>query len=47
MLVNHGDLLYRHKVLQVAHESRDCTPSIWIIFFSFVLFSPREKKEGR
>ena len=31
MLVIYTNLHNRHKVFQVAHESRDCTQSIWII----------------
>ena len=46
MLVNYTNLHDRCKVFQVAHENRDCTQSIWIIFGSFVLFSTREKKGG-
>ena len=44
--VNHGNLYFRHKVFQVGRGGRDCTQSIRIIFFNFLLFSPREKKEG-
>ena len=42
MLVNYRNLHDRHKVFQVAHENRDFTRSIRIIFA--VLFSSREKK---
>ena len=39
-LINHKNFQYRHKVIQVAHESRDYTQSIWIIFqFSFIFTS--------
>ena len=38
MLVYFTNLHDRRKVFQVAHESRDCTQSIWIIFAVFVLF---------
>ena len=46
MLITCRDLLYRHKVFQVAHESRDFTQSIWIIFsvlFYFHWWSKRGK----
>ena len=43
--MNHRNLRDRHKVFQVAHENRDCTQSIWIIFA--VLFNfHRGKKKG-
>ena len=44
VLINNRNLHYRHKVFQVTHESWGCTKSLRIIFFSFVLFSRREKK---
>ena len=47
MLVNCTNLHDQHKVFQVARESCDCTQSIWIIFYSFALFSQREKKKGK
>ena len=46
VLINHRNLHYRHKVFQVAHESRDCTQSMWIIF-QFCFIFTEEKKEGR
>ena len=46
MLITCRNLHYRHKVFQVAHESRDFTQSIWIIFsvlFYFHWWSKRGK----
>ena len=45
MLVNYKNLHDRHKVFQVAHENRDVTQSIWIIFAD-VFYFHRVKKEG-
>ena len=44
MLVNHTNLHYRHKIFQVAHESRDCIKSIWIFFQFCFIFTEEEKK---
>ena len=45
VLMNHRNLHDRYKVFQVAHENRDYTQSIWIIFA--VLFNfHRGKKKG-
>ena len=46
MLVNHINLHDRYKVFQVAHENRDCTQSIWIIFAVLFIFHGGEKKGG-
>ena len=45
MLMNHRNLHDRHKVFQVAHENRDCTQSIWIIF-AVLFYFHRGKKRG-
>ena len=44
MLVNYTNLHDRHKVFQVAHESRDCTQSIWIIVAVLFYFHRGEKR---
>ena len=45
MLVNDTNLHDRYKVFQVAHENRDCTQSIWIIF-PVLFYFHRGKKKG-
>ena len=45
VLINLRNLHYRHKVFQVAHENRDCTQSIWIIF-AVLFYFHGGKKEG-
>ena len=47
MLVNDTNLHDRHKVFQVAHENRDCTQSIWIIFAVLFYFHRGTKKGER
>ena len=46
MLVNHINLHDRYKVFQVAHENRDCTQSLWIIFAVLFNFYRGKKKRG-
>ena len=43
-LINHKNFRYWHKVIQVAHESWDCTQSIWVIFSVFFYFHHGGKK---
>ena len=45
MLVNYKNLYDRHKVFQVAHENRDCSQSILIIF-AVLFYFRRGKKRG-
>ena len=47
MLVNHRNLYYQHKVFKVAHESRDCTQSTWIIFSVLFYFNRGRKRKER
>ena len=44
MLVNYTNLHDRHKVFQEAHENRDCTQSIRIIFAVLFYFHRGEKR---
>ena len=46
VLMNRRNLHDRHKVFQVAHENRDCTQSIWIIFAVLFNFHRGKKKGG-
>ena len=46
-LINHKKFHYWYKVIQVAHESRDCTQSIWIIFSVFFYFHQKKKERGK
>ena len=45
VLMNHRNLHDWHKVFQVAHENRDCTQSIWIIF-PVLFYFHRGKRKG-
>ena len=47
VLMNHRNLHDRHKVFQVAHENRDCTQSIWIIFAVLFYFHRGRRKGER
>ena len=46
VLMNHRNLHDWHKVFQVAHENRDCTQSIWIIFAVLFNFHRGKKREN-